>query len=158
MDLMVPNAEKDEAEALGALWDASRRRWYVPPGLDPQPFRRWIPPRDTGTPGLNLRAEEAYVVTAPWRCGRCGQATIVAGFLMAPGFEDFSVWEDEAGTTSCTPSTCVGVTVSSVGMNYKWISPGAGLSGIAPFAMPTFKTSLSREILRQAPISAAICP
>ncbi len=95
MDLMVPNAEKDEAEALGALWDASRRRWYVPPGLDPQPFRRWIPPRDTGTPGLNLRAEEAYGVTAPRRCERCGQTTVVVGFLMAPGFEDFSVWEDE---------------------------------------------------------------
>lgn len=95
MELRVPYAEKDEAKALGALWEPSRRRWYVPPGLDLQPFRRWIPPGDTGTPGLNLRALEAYVVTAPRRCWRCAETTIVAGFLMAPGFEDFSVWEGE---------------------------------------------------------------
>jgi hypothetical protein len=95
MDLKVPYAEKDEAKALGALWDSSRLCWYVPTGLDPRPFQRWIPPRDTGTPGLNLRALEAYVVTAPRRCWRCTQPTIVVGFLMAPGFEDFSLWEEE---------------------------------------------------------------
>jgi hypothetical protein len=95
MDLKVPYAEKDEAKALGALWEPSRRCWYVPPGLDLRPFGRWMPPPDTGTPGLNLRASEAYVVTAPRRCWRCAKTTIVAGFLMAPGFEDFSVWEGE---------------------------------------------------------------
>ena len=95
MDLKVPYADKDEAKALGARWEPSRRCWYVPDGLDLQPFRRWIPARDTGAPGLNLRSPETYVVTAPRRCWRCGQTTTVVGFLMAPGFEDFSVWEDE---------------------------------------------------------------
>ncbi|SFK38056.1 DUF5710 domain-containing protein [Caulobacter sp. UNC279MFTsu5.1] len=95
MDLKVPYADKDQAEALGARWEPSRRCWYVPDGLDLQPFRRWFPEPDSGVPGLNLRSLEAYVVTAPRRCWRCEQITIVAGFLMAPGFEDFSVWEDD---------------------------------------------------------------
>jgi hypothetical protein len=37
MDLKVPYAEKDQAEALGARWEPSRRCWYVPDGLDLQP-------------------------------------------------------------------------------------------------------------------------
>ncbi len=78
---------------------------------------------------------------------------------LMPSISDVTlVWEDEAGNTACTPSTCVGVTVTIEGMNYQWISPVAGLSGIAPFAMPTFKTYLTREIMRQDPNSSAICP
>jgi len=95
MDLKVPNAEKDQAEALGARWEPSRRCWYVPDGVDLLPFRRWFPEQGPGAPGLNLRSQETYLVTAPGRCWRCQQDTVVAGFLMAPGFEDFSVWEDD---------------------------------------------------------------
>ena len=95
MDLNVPYAERDQAEALGALWEPSRRCWYVPDGLDLQPFRRWFPEQVASLPGSNLRSAETYVVTAPRRCWSCGQTTTVAGFLMAPGFEDFSVWQDD---------------------------------------------------------------
>lgn len=95
MDLNVPYAERDQAEALGALWEPSRRCWYVPDGLDLQPFRRWFPEQTSSLPGSNLRSAETYVVTAPWRCWSCDQTTTVASFLMAPGFEDFSVWEDD---------------------------------------------------------------
>jgi hypothetical protein len=95
MDLKVPYAEKDEVKALGARWEPARRCWYIPDGLDLRPFRRWIPAPDVGLPGLNLRSLETYVVTAPRRCWRCEQATTVVGFLMAPDFEDFSVWEGD---------------------------------------------------------------
>jgi hypothetical protein len=99
MDLDVPYAEKDAAKALGARWDSTRRCWYVPEGLDPASFLRWVktppPSAPASLPGLNLRAPEAYVVTAPRRCWKCGEPTLVAGFLMAPGFQDFSVWEDD---------------------------------------------------------------
>ncbi len=67
-------------------------------------------------------------------------------------------WEDDAGNTSCTPSTCVGVTVTIEGLQYRWISPIAGLAALAPMTMPTFKTYLTREIMGQDPNSSTICP
>ena len=40
--LKVPYAEKDEAKALGARWNPTRKCWYVPDGKDNAPFARWI--------------------------------------------------------------------------------------------------------------------
>ena len=42
INLKVPYAEKDEAKALGARWNAQRKIWYVPDGVAPAPFERWI--------------------------------------------------------------------------------------------------------------------
>ena len=39
--LHVPFGENDLVKALGAKWDISTRHWYVPQGLDAQPFARW---------------------------------------------------------------------------------------------------------------------
>lgn len=39
--LNVPFAEKDEAKQLGARWDAAKRKWYVPNGVDLAAFSRW---------------------------------------------------------------------------------------------------------------------
>ncbi|MCE3263042.1 MAG: hypothetical protein K0R43_2121 [Pseudoduganella sp.] len=39
--LNVPYAEKDEAKSLGAKWDATRKKWYVPDGVNAEPFSRW---------------------------------------------------------------------------------------------------------------------
>jgi Flp pilus assembly protein TadG len=66
-------------------------------------------------------------------------------------------WEDEAGNTGCTSATCAGVTVTITGMQYRWISPILGLSNRS-LPMPTFKTYLTREIMRQDPNSPTICP
>lgn len=41
--LKVPFAEKDQAKKLGARWDAERRAWYVPQGVDITPFKAWWP-------------------------------------------------------------------------------------------------------------------
>ncbi|BBL72571.1 DUF5710 domain-containing protein [Methylogaea oryzae] len=41
--LNVPYAEKDQAKALGARWDASRKKWYVPAGVDVSLFQQWEP-------------------------------------------------------------------------------------------------------------------
>lgn len=40
--LNVPYAEKDEARALGARWNPSRKSWYVPPGVALEPFEKWL--------------------------------------------------------------------------------------------------------------------
>jgi putative DNA primase/helicase len=39
--LAVPYAEKGEAKALGAKWDRRARSWYLPVGINPEPFARW---------------------------------------------------------------------------------------------------------------------
>lgn len=39
--LAVPFAEKDAAKKLGARWNAERRSWYVPAGIDISLFKRW---------------------------------------------------------------------------------------------------------------------
>lgn len=41
--LTVPYAEKDEAKALGARWDATRKKWYAPQGAELDRFARWLP-------------------------------------------------------------------------------------------------------------------
>ena len=44
--LTVPYAEKDEAKALGARWNPTKRRWYVPDGVAPAAFAKWAGPGD----------------------------------------------------------------------------------------------------------------
>ena len=39
--LTVPYAEKDEAKALGARWNPTKRRWYVPDGVATAAFAKW---------------------------------------------------------------------------------------------------------------------
>jgi len=40
--LKVPYAEKDEAKALGARWNPTRKCWYVPDGKPTEAFARWV--------------------------------------------------------------------------------------------------------------------
>ena len=37
----VPFKEKDQAKSLGAKWDRAEQSWYIPPGVNPEPFGRW---------------------------------------------------------------------------------------------------------------------
>ncbi|MBF0325866.1 MAG: DUF1738 domain-containing protein [Alphaproteobacteria bacterium] len=39
--IAVPFAEKDQAKAAGAKWDRQEKSWYVPEGLNPEPFAKW---------------------------------------------------------------------------------------------------------------------
>ncbi|MBR4736332.1 MAG: DUF1738 domain-containing protein, partial [Rhodocyclaceae bacterium] len=40
--LDVPWTDKDEAKRLGAKWDGQEKAWYVPAGVDPKPFEKWL--------------------------------------------------------------------------------------------------------------------
>ncbi|HEU4372184.1 MAG TPA: DUF5710 domain-containing protein [Telluria sp.] len=51
--LKVPYAEKDEAKALGARWNAQRKAWYVPDNTDAAPFERWKVQDDGGSESPN---------------------------------------------------------------------------------------------------------
>lgn len=55
--LKVPFKEKDEAKSLGARWNPEGKHWYVPEGVDPAPFEKWMDgaaptmtPKATATP------------------------------------------------------------------------------------------------------------
>ena len=43
INLVTPFADKDQAKALGARWDAARKLWYIVDVADLAPFMRWIP-------------------------------------------------------------------------------------------------------------------
>jgi hypothetical protein len=39
--IVVPYEEKDDAKRLDARWDPDAHSWYIPKGVDAQPFARW---------------------------------------------------------------------------------------------------------------------
>jgi len=41
--LNVPFSQKDQAKSVGAKWDAGKKKWYVPQGLDIDLFKAWWP-------------------------------------------------------------------------------------------------------------------
>ena len=41
--------DKDEVKLLGARWDADKRKWYIPFGLDRSKFRTWTPKSGTSS-------------------------------------------------------------------------------------------------------------
>ncbi|NOT83787.1 MAG: hypothetical protein HOP02_03190 [Methylococcaceae bacterium] len=45
--LSVPFAQKDEAKTLGARWDATLKKWYVPADKDIALFAKWQTPSGT---------------------------------------------------------------------------------------------------------------
>ncbi|WP_242637332.1 zincin-like metallopeptidase domain-containing protein [Desulfobacter hydrogenophilus] len=44
MYINVPYSEKDEAKALGAKWDKQEKSWFLEPGTDQAPFKKWLEP------------------------------------------------------------------------------------------------------------------
>lgn len=41
--LNVPFADKEKAKAKGAKWDATKKKWYAPHGVDIHFFKPWWP-------------------------------------------------------------------------------------------------------------------
>ena len=87
----------------------------------------------------------------------CGDTTNQARVLarmqgMLPQISAMNLAWNPAG---CTPATCQAVTVTITSLNYQWISPIAGVGALAPIPMPTFSTTLPREMMRQDPVAAA---
>jgi hypothetical protein len=57
--LNVPFTQKDAVKALGAKWDATKKKWYVPANMDGAVFAQWQPQAGTlessptiGKPGI----------------------------------------------------------------------------------------------------------
>jgi len=87
--LDVPYAQKDEAKTLGARWDATARRWFVPAGIDSPSFSRWLPDQGRRSESEQARKQDEMVGVAvvglPRACYRCGSSTTsVVGILVPP--------------------------------------------------------------------------
>ena len=109
VDLQVRYEEKDEAKQLGARWDPAKKVWYVPDGLDPSPFGRWLPttPETAKEPHPNIRAPSYFIAKASHTCWKCEQTTPVFAFVLPEGYEVPSDdddageddWEEQFGPT-----------------------------------------------------------
>lgn len=67
--LNVPFAEKDQAREMGARWEPSIKKWYVPDGVVATPFEAWMPqfpitPVSMSAGAVRTRAKKARVQVA----------------------------------------------------------------------------------------------
>lgn len=101
VDINVPFAEKDEAKALGAWWDAVARTWYVPAGKDSRPFGKWLV-RDSGDPADDETVSllpPVFTVESHAGCWKCGTSVGVAtlGARALADLDDDEDDDDERG-------------------------------------------------------------
>lgn len=40
--LQCPYSEKDDCKKLGGVWDSTKKKWFVPAGVDKTKFQKWI--------------------------------------------------------------------------------------------------------------------
>lgn len=78
MDLNVPFAEKDDAKRLGARWDAQRKTWYVPDGVETSVFWRWI----NATAEIDVWAPHYFIAESRKHCWKCRAPTRVYGLVL----------------------------------------------------------------------------
>lgn len=91
IDLNVPFAEKDDAKRLGARWDGDRKVWYVPDGVNPGAFGRWLP----ALPDINVRASNYFIAQSETHCWKCRELTQVFGFILPSGHEALEPDDEE---------------------------------------------------------------
>jgi Domain of unknown function (DUF5710) len=58
INLKVPFNEKDQAKSLGARWNAETKLWYVPQGVEAEPFEKWL------SSAVNVASAQAAVKPA----------------------------------------------------------------------------------------------
>lgn len=91
-DLKVPFAEKDQAKSLGAKWDVQNKVWYVPEGISPIAFQKWLPQNN-----YNIQADKFYIAISNCNCWKCAELTSVYCFAVPANaiFREYQDDEDE---------------------------------------------------------------
>lgn len=67
--LNVPFSQKDEVKCLGALWDVTRKKWYVPDGVSERLFEKWleqVQPKAQVIPGTRASLYVDLVPSSAW--------------------------------------------------------------------------------------------
>lgn len=94
-------------------------------------------------------------------CDKNAAAVLTDMKKFLPQLADANVqidWYDIGGnvSTTCDSSSCAGVDVRIVNLDYVWLSP-IGYATQAALPMPGFSTYLPREIMGQDPNSSSVC-
>jgi hypothetical protein len=74
--LSVPFEEKDEAKKLGAKWDISVKKWYIPDNINVDDFARWLI-KDNDYKKLKVISDKYYIVSGQHTCWKCKKETKV---------------------------------------------------------------------------------
>ncbi|WP_241209849.1 DUF5710 domain-containing protein, partial [Neisseria gonorrhoeae] len=40
--VQIAYADREHSKTLGAKWDKEENSWYIPPGVNQEPFRKWL--------------------------------------------------------------------------------------------------------------------
>ncbi|MCI7766650.1 MAG: DUF5710 domain-containing protein [Oscillospiraceae bacterium] len=101
--LDVPYAEKDQAKALGALWNPEIKRWYAKNRYSYPKLKRWISQNEN----FFIICEQLYIIQGERICFKCGKKTRVIGYGVESYFEfgdevDNGVYHDKGGEIHVT--------------------------------------------------------
>ena len=99
-ELDVPFSHKEEAKALGAKWDRTKKIWYVPSGVNPEPFAEWLGKRE---------------------CWKCHKETSVAAFGIPYRIDD-----DKGIAIAHAPNEAGHITIDTANANALAIVPALG--------------------------------
>jgi hypothetical protein len=87
--LNVPFTQKDEAKALGARWDAVKKKWFVPAERDIALFAKWQQ-AETGT------VESPRLKTSLSKIGSSPKKTTAAGVKTHASDNNFVAYNGDA--------------------------------------------------------------
>ena len=116
-ELDVPFSHKEEAKALGAKWDRTKKIWYVPSGVNPEPFAEWLPGVDRSDPS----APYIYLVLGKRECWKCHKETSVAAFGIPYRIDD-----DKGIAIAHAPNEAGHITIDTANANALAIVPALG--------------------------------
>ena len=116
-ELDVPFSHKEEAKALGAKWDRTKKIWYVPSGVNPEPFAEWLPGVDRSDPS----APYIYLVLGKRECWKCHKETSVAAFGIPYRTDD-----DKGIAIAHAPNEAGHITIDTANANALAIVPALG--------------------------------
>mgnify|MGYP001627112679 CR=1 FL=1 len=109
--LQVPFSEKDAAKSLGARWDAVAKLWYVPDGVDPAPFARWMGAQSTKI-AEDLTTQTDAPVRSRFAWGRKSLAAMSASNSPSVVAQSPALTDSSAGLP--TPSRPEGVSLATL--------------------------------------------
>lgn len=96
VNLKVPYSEKDVVKRLGARWDTFDRVWYVPPGVDPEQFERWLP-EGSQVNAFEIVSDSYIIMQARKSCWSCGALLSVYGFMLPPMHKELRLVRGDRG-------------------------------------------------------------